>query len=315
MQDCSKYDTMLSAYLDGELGEAELGELEEHLGSCRECRKYLALLKSVKEGLKEDLPDPPETLREGIAYKLSLETRRQKLYFGAFGRWTAIAAVLCLVLFGVLRLTGSGLSGAEKAVPAEGAGRYNASFKSSSGGASADYGSQESAREPAEAMQAAPAGAPRAAIAAGGASADDAGNSFADGAAEEESAPTAANDTAAPPIEAAAAPPPEAAAAPDAVWEAPTSYMTDTLRGSQAGLLAVKEGDYHSVLVFYDALPEDVSTENWAMQTPREGELRRWLVSAEELQGLMESGSCDEVYFGDGLAGQGLVLLIAVEEE
>jgi hypothetical protein len=164
-------------------------------------------------------------------------------------------------------------------------------------------------------MQAAPAGAPRAAISAGGASADDAGNSFADGAAEEESAPTAANDTAAPPIEAAAAPPPEAAAAPDAVWEAPTSYMTDTLRGSQAGLLAVKEGDYHSVLVFYDALPEDVSTENWAMQTPREGELRRWLVSAEELQGLMESGSCDEVYFGDGLAGQGLVLLIAVEEE
>ena len=53
MQDCSKYDIMLSARLDGTLNKKDARELEKHLAECAECRKYLQLLETVKDGLRE----------------------------------------------------------------------------------------------------------------------------------------------------------------------------------------------------------------------------------------------------------------------
>ena len=311
MQDCSKYDAMLSAYLDGELHGKEAKELEKHLRTCEECQKYLALLKNVKEGLREELPPAPETLRQGIAYKLELEKKRQKLYFGAFGRWTAIAAVLCLAIFGVVRLTGSGVSRTSEAVPAAGGSSgYLSAEKSASGGASSSTGGTESVPESkitaaGGAVEVAPAPAPAAVNGAGGFYADEE-------AAEEEGGGIAY---------AASGAMPAAPAAPNAPMEEPapeepaSPYLTDSLRGSDAGLSAMDEGDYYGVIVFYDALPEGISQKDWAMQTPREEELGRWLVPAEDLKGLLEAGICDEVYFGDRMAGQGLVLLVAGEEE
>ncbi len=313
MQDCSKYDAMLSAYLDGELHGKEAKELEKHLRTCEECQKYLALLKSVKEGLKEELPPAPETLRQGIAYKLELEKKRQKLYFGAFGRWTAIAAVLCLAVFGVVRLTGSGVSKTAQAGPAAGgSGGYYSAEKSASGGASSSTGGTE--ENVLESKITAAGGSVEAAPAPASAAVNGAGGFYADeeAAAEEEGGGIAY---------AASGAMPAAPAAPNAPMEEPapeepaSPYLTDSLRGSGAGFSAMDEGDFYGVIVFYDVLPEGVSQKDWAMQTPREEELGRWLVPAEDLEGLLEAGLCDEVYFGDRMAGQGLVLLVAGEEE
>ena len=309
MQDCSKYDIMLSAYLDGELQGAEAKELEKHLRTCAECQKYLALLKSVKEGLKEDLPPAPETLRRGVAYKLELEKKRHKLYFGAFGRWTAIAAVLCVVIFGVVRLTGSGFSNASKqAAPAAAGG--------STGGSLAPAESAYDASAPDGAV---PNGLMESKTAAGGGSVlppaapvPAAGSVVPDTAAAAEESVIYAASGAAP----AAAPSATAAPGERNGPEEPASpYLTGSLRGSDAGFSALGEGNYFGVFVFYDALPEGVSQKDWAMQTPREGEQARWLVPAEALEALLEAGACDEVYFGDRMAGQGLVLLVAAEEE
>ena len=55
MQDCSKYDILINAKLDGALDEEEERELEAHLASCDDCRNYLRLLELMKDGLREDL--------------------------------------------------------------------------------------------------------------------------------------------------------------------------------------------------------------------------------------------------------------------
>lgn len=50
----------LSAYLDGEIGEREAGELERHLAECGECRRRLEGLREVAGGLASlDRARPP----------------------------------------------------------------------------------------------------------------------------------------------------------------------------------------------------------------------------------------------------------------
>ena len=41
----------MSDYLDGELAMAERGRMEHHLGECHECRRLLAGLRAVVDGL------------------------------------------------------------------------------------------------------------------------------------------------------------------------------------------------------------------------------------------------------------------------
>ncbi len=41
-----------SAYLDGELSDAERSRVEEHVGICPQCRRMLASLKKTLKGLR-----------------------------------------------------------------------------------------------------------------------------------------------------------------------------------------------------------------------------------------------------------------------
>ncbi len=311
MQNCKKDPAQLSAYLDGELEAPERKKLEAHLRSCSDCQKTLALLKTMQEALGEDLPTAPAGLREGIAYKVGLESRRRRLYFGAFGRWTAVAAVLCLVLFGVVRLTGGGMSGASKAapaaVPAGGAAVSSAASGGSTGGSAPAEDSltaQKNASVPDAGgrLESAPMPAP---MAPADAAPDAAMEPLREADSEEEFSYSSG-------VEAETTPMATSAPAPGS---APAEFAADALWADEVGLQAVQEGNWYGVLVFCGALPEGVSQEDWAMQTPREGELGRWLLPAEELRELMDSGLCDEVYFGDLMAGQGLAILVAGKEE
>ena len=92
-------------------------------------------------------------------------------------------------------------------------------------------------------------------------------------------------------------------------------YQAASLPGYDAARAALDGGDYWGVCVFYDSLPEGVAAGKWQTQFPEDGELERWLISAEELQALENGTEWNEFYFGDLDAAQGLVIVIAGEEE
>ena len=289
MQDCAKYDIMLNARVDGTLNKKDAKELDKHLASCADCRKYLQLLEDIRDGLQEELPEPPASLREGIMYKIGLEKHR-KLHFGAMGRWTAIAAVLCIVVFGVVKLTGSGVMGASAAPKAA------APALNSAGGAAVEYAVRAEAEEDslqAESKRAVlssltgptEAPAPEPAPAAGGSM--DYGDRAAD-----EMPGTAANGA-----------------------ESGSVYLADSLRGYDFARAALDGGDYWGVCVFYGALPEGLGTGDWQTKTPEDGEKERWQLSQKALQALEKGAAWDEFYYGDLSSGQGLVIVIAGEEE
>ena len=297
MQDCSKYDIMLSARLDGTLNKKDARELEKHLAECAECRKYLQLLETVKDGLREDLPDPPEALREGIMYKIALEKGRKR-QFGAFGRWTVIAAVLCIAIFGVVKLNGSGVMGSGAAAP-EAAPVIQAD---SAVRKSADVVEEERMRSELEGSKmAAPAPTLTAQLAdviSGGSKA---------GGAVPDSAPAANGDNGVP-----------GAAYEYDAWEEPENgsvYAVGSLPGYDAARAALDSGDYRGVCLFYERLPEGLSTQSWKSKIPEDGEKARWELSAEELQALETGAEWDEFYYGDLESGLGLVIVIAGKEE
>ncbi len=287
---------MLSARLDGELSAEDAEALEKHLAVCEDCRNYLRLLETVKDGLREELPDPPEALREGIMYKVGLEKHR-KLHLGAFGRWTAIAAVLCVVIFGVVKLNGSGVmkSAAPEAAPA--------ALTGGSAAIAADRAeAPEAADMPGEpkAASGTPNIAPQLTDANG---APGASGEEADGgeAMENNSLPGASAGGEAP------APEPEPTF--DSIYRAASLPGYDTARA------ALDSGEYYGVCLFYGSLPEGLSTGSWETRIPEEGELRRWALSAEDMKALETGADWNEYYYGDLTAARGLVIVLADEEE
>lgn len=99
MNGCEKYIEMISAMVDGELTAEQEAELRTHIDQCGECAKVYDAFTSISEALANDLVAPPETLAKGIMYKINLNKKGGARRF-AFGRYTAIAACLALVLFG-----------------------------------------------------------------------------------------------------------------------------------------------------------------------------------------------------------------------
>jgi len=278
MAKCDQYNEMLSAYVDGVLGRSDAKKLKKHLDSCSECRKYLALLQTIHTDLREDLPDPPETLAPGIMMKLKGENGRKKWYFGSFGRWTAIAAVLCLAVFGIVRLTGSGggetadtVNGYRMASTAAGA---PTAAGSSSGGATGGASPADNAAE--EYLS----GIESCSLAT------------ADATEPEPAADSAFDEGAALTEEKMPVPMPAALPAPEADTElfdtveapaeaAPSSvYDAASLRGYDLGRAALDEGEWYAVCICY-TLPERIAPADWLPLTPGEGEIGRWSVSRE----------------------------------
>lgn len=98
MNDCQKYIEMISSMVDGELTAQQEAELRTHIDQCGECARVHDAFVSISDVLDDDLVAPPETLAKGIMYKINLQKKGVKRF--AFGRYTAIAACIALVLFG-----------------------------------------------------------------------------------------------------------------------------------------------------------------------------------------------------------------------
>lgn len=111
---------LLSGYLDAEVSPAELRRVEGHLSDCSECRRTVAGLRAVAEGVRRlEAVAPPATLAESVergvrrvglaeprAARLEKNLRRwmaQPVLAPVFAIILALGAIVYLFAFGVAR--------------------------------------------------------------------------------------------------------------------------------------------------------------------------------------------------------------------
>lgn len=100
MADCERYIVMISSLVDCELTADEEAELRAHLESCDNCRRIYETFEGISGAIAEDVTEPPKSLSRGVMNKVETQGKRRKAPFFAFGRFTAIAACLVIILFG-----------------------------------------------------------------------------------------------------------------------------------------------------------------------------------------------------------------------
>ena len=78
MNKCEKYEKILPLYIDGDLTESEMKDMEDHIEKCLSCSaaldQYLELERSLA-GLRSDLPDPSR-LAASVIKRLKLKNKR-----------------------------------------------------------------------------------------------------------------------------------------------------------------------------------------------------------------------------------------------
>ncbi len=104
MTDCEKYIELISCLVDGELSKEQEAELRAHIEVCPECRRVYDAFSAVFDALESDIAEVPEGLAKGIMYRIGKTQKTSKPHFFAFGRFTAVAACLVLILFGASKL-------------------------------------------------------------------------------------------------------------------------------------------------------------------------------------------------------------------
>jgi len=282
---------MISAKLDGELEKKDEEELEKHLAACPECRKYMKLLETTKEALHEDLPDPPEMLREGIMYKIGLESGRKRHYW-AFGRWTAIAAVICIAIFGAVKFNGSGVLRQEAPSAMKDSAEFRTATETEFYGYTPDYDSAVTAETAIEEMKV-PEPMPTSQSMS-----STSGNAVSEEGKEPESSAAMADSY-------------------DMNSDSATGsvYQATSLPGYETGTAALDGGVYAGVCIFYDQLPDGLMTEGWQTLIPEDGEDARWLLPIREFETLESRAEWNEFYYGDPSADSGLVIVIDGEEK
>ena len=116
-----EYKEQLSAFLDGELTDAERDDVLAHLETCAACRSYLAELTALHDALgdMEDV-DVPEGFADGVIARLHEESAPQKAKKRSPWRdvatLAACAAVVVLAISNMPRMGGS--SGSTESAPA-----------------------------------------------------------------------------------------------------------------------------------------------------------------------------------------------------
>ena len=77
MRDCADYQELLSALLDGQLGEEERRELRTHLASCADCAALYEAFSSVSGAM--ELEEPPADLHEKVMDAVRATIPKKKL--------------------------------------------------------------------------------------------------------------------------------------------------------------------------------------------------------------------------------------------
>ncbi len=93
MKTCEEFQELVSAYVDGELGDEETADVFFHLGSCRECRAFMTSVLHLQSFLQAN--EPP-AVRSAPAPKVPIWKRTVGISF------PAAAAVVLTILSGTL---------------------------------------------------------------------------------------------------------------------------------------------------------------------------------------------------------------------
>lgn len=297
MQDCTRYDEMLNALVDGELNEAEARELNAHLATCAECRSYLRLLQTMHAELGQTLPDPPDTLRKGIMYKVGLERKQRSR---AFVRWAVSAAVFCVALLGVVKLTGNDLK-SMRSVTADAANSIvGIRADAAANGADAIPENDIAANGSITYMVAAPgAGAPL--PQPEGSEPDD----MADGADMETVIKEKREDDGKNGMVPAEA---------DENREFVNIYDASNLRGYDTGMEVLNGATAYAAVGILYTMPEGLPGQKWQELIAPVGQ-RRWLVKKSVMDKLAADNVFDELYFGDLLADNGMIIELTDGED
>ena len=116
MNDCTEFQDLISAYVDGELTEADKASLEAHMSACADCSAILEIYRSISTAVDGSLEPAPESLHTGVMEKirnaddaqLSARIRKFKTVNVIFSRYVPIAACLVFILLVAARLFGGG---------------------------------------------------------------------------------------------------------------------------------------------------------------------------------------------------------------
>ena len=104
MANCNEYLEMLSSLIDGELDSRQEAELCAHIETCENCKRVYTAFKSISDATSDELVQPPEMLAKGIMFKINAKENSGGKRRFAFGRFTAMAACLALIILGASRL-------------------------------------------------------------------------------------------------------------------------------------------------------------------------------------------------------------------
>lgn len=105
--DCDKIRRDLAAFIDGELEDGEVADIEKHLTGCEACREGLDELRRTARAL-EELLEPmalSESVQDGVLAALASERAKPRVPLLVRVSWLltgAVAAVLILAVFGFL---------------------------------------------------------------------------------------------------------------------------------------------------------------------------------------------------------------------
>ena len=98
MKICDGYSEMISAYVDGELTDAETAALEEHLKTCEECWSALNAYREIALAISEDYEEVPPGFAEGVMQRVdNAEKKRRRGRISVITRWACAAACIAIV--------------------------------------------------------------------------------------------------------------------------------------------------------------------------------------------------------------------------
>lgn len=105
MRTCQEYEALISAFLDGELSEAERREIAEHLASCPACRQYFDGLAAMHDafGQVEEAPVPEGFSARVMARvrEMPQEEKTKIIPLPSWKRWAALAACCAAAVLGL----------------------------------------------------------------------------------------------------------------------------------------------------------------------------------------------------------------------
>ena len=105
MYSCEQYETLVSAWIDGDLSEAERTALMEHTAVCPRCQQYLEDQLALHEAMTQLDAKAPEGFCAAVMERVSTTAQSKPegkvIAFPMWRRWAAAVACCAVVVLGV----------------------------------------------------------------------------------------------------------------------------------------------------------------------------------------------------------------------